>query len=405
MQNAGRYLTARQAADALGVTLPTLYAYASRGRLRSDPVPGRTRARRYYREDIERLRERKEIRANPAMAAARGLHWGDPVLESAITLIRTGRLYYRGRDAVQLAQTATLEEAAGLLWGADEVESHRLFAQPATLPVHPWKGMADRAKNPLVRLQTALPLAGDLDLSAYDLRPEAVRQTGARILRLAPAIIAGRDSQKPMHLALQAAWAPRRPAVAEVIRMALVLCADHELNVSAFTARCAASAGASPYDTVAAALATVKGSRHGGETERVAALLAEARTPKRARAVMAARLRRGERLPGFGHPLYPDGDPRAEQLMALAKTGLAHAQWELVHAVAAAARQLLHDRPNVDFGLVALARTWRLPESAPLVLFALGRTAGWIAHAIEQYASGELIRPRASYTGPTPISP
>src|SRR5213593_2677279 len=105
-----RYLTAKQAAGALGVTLPTLYAYTSRGQLRSEPVPGRPRERRYFREDVERLRERKETRRDPAKAAARGLHWGSPVLSSSITLIHNGKLYYRGQDVLRLAETATLEQ-------------------------------------------------------------------------------------------------------------------------------------------------------------------------------------------------------------------------------------------------------------------------------------------------------
>src|SRR5215470_7741492 len=97
------FLTASQAADTLGVTKATLYAYTSRGQLRSEPVPFRPRERRYHRQDIERLRERKEVRRDPAKAASRGLHWGSPALESGITLIQNGRLYYRGRDAVKLA--------------------------------------------------------------------------------------------------------------------------------------------------------------------------------------------------------------------------------------------------------------------------------------------------------------
>src|SRR5436309_9265131 len=127
------HLTAQQAADALGVTTATLYAYTSRGQLRSEPIPGRPRQRRYYREDIERLQDRKEARRDPAKAAARGLHWGGPVLESGITLIQNGRFYYRGHDAVTLAETATLEEVAMLLWAAEAGERARLFEQPCAL--------------------------------------------------------------------------------------------------------------------------------------------------------------------------------------------------------------------------------------------------------------------------------
>jgi len=149
-------------------------------------------------------------------------------------------------------------------------------------------------------------------------------------------------------------------------------------------------------------MATLKGSWHGGETERVSALFVETGTPKHARSVVANWLRRGERLPGFGHPLYPAGDPRAALLMRLAEASGNEGEWRLVRALAKAGSELLHDPPNLDFGLAALARTYGLPDRAPLILFALGRTVGWIAHAIEQYSMGELIRPRARYTGPAP---
>jgi hypothetical protein len=104
------------------------------------------------------------------------------------------------------------------------------------------------------------------------------------------------------------------------------------------------------------------------------------------------------------HPLYPAGDPRAALLIRLAEASGNKAEWRLVRALRKAGSELLNELPNLDFGLAALARTYGLPEGAPLVLFALGRTAGWIAHAIEQYSSGELIRPRDRYTGPAPES-
>jgi citrate synthase len=118
--------------------------------------------------------------------------------------------------------------------------------------------------------------------------------------------------------------------------------------------------------------------------------------------VMANRLRLGESLPGFGHPLYLAGDPRASLLLRLAEASGNEPEWKLVRSLSRAGSELLHDLPNLDFGLVALARTYGLPEGAPLILFALGRIIGWIAHAIEQYATGELLRPRARYTGLAP---
>ena len=396
------YLTAQEAAAALSVTKATLYAYTSRGQMRSEPVPGQPRESRYYREDVDSLRARKEARRDPAKAAARGLHWGSPVLESGITLIHDGKLYYRGQDALTLAQYSTLEEVAELLWEAGPGERGRLFDQPWVLAPAQLSRLRTGFKNdPLSVLQTALPLAAAADVGSHDLRAERVRITGARIVRLLAAAIT-RRSTSPVHRAFQAAWAPGSPAAAEVIRSALVLCADHELNVSAFVARCAASAGASPYDVVSAALATLKGHRHGGATGRLSGLFTEIGTPGRASTVISNRLRRGENLPGFGHPLYPAGDPRAALLLEVAEASGNKEAWRLIRNIARAGSDLLDAHPTLDFGLVAASRAYHLPDHAPLLLFALGRTIGWIAHAIEEDTSGALIRPRARYTGPLP---
>src|SRR5438046_494908 len=144
----------------------TLYAYTSRGQLRSEPVPGRPRERRYYRDEVERLRERKESRRDPSKAAARGLHWGGPVLESGLTLIHEGRVYYRGHDAVALAATASLEQVAALLWSADETEHSRLLAQPSVLSPRQLPGLRAPANDPLTTMQAALPIAAASDLAA-----------------------------------------------------------------------------------------------------------------------------------------------------------------------------------------------------------------------------------------------
>ena len=127
------YLTAAQAAATLGVTRATLYAYTSRGQLRSESTPGRPKERRYHREDVDRLRERKETRRDPAKAAGAGFIRGGPV-SNRRTLIHDGRFFYRGHNALALSQSATLEVAA-LLWEADAHEQERLFEQPSHSPV------------------------------------------------------------------------------------------------------------------------------------------------------------------------------------------------------------------------------------------------------------------------------
>jgi citrate synthase len=400
------FLTAQEAASELGISVATLYAYASRGMLRSEPAPGDPRARRYPREDVLRLRDRKELRKEPEKAASKALAWGAPVLESAITLVRDGRLYYRGRDAVELARTWSVEEVAALIWTGDPSTAADLFqAEPPALPS--WAAPLLAADlSPVERCQAALPLAGAADLAAWDLRPAAVAATGARILRLLAGVAAGWPSPLPCGIAdiLQAGWAPGRPRAAGPIASALILAADHELNVSAFTARCVASAAASPYDVVTAGLAALKGTRHGGHTERVEALFREAGSAGGARRAIAERLRRGEDVPGCGQPLYPEGDPRGRALLDLAaEVAPGSPAVETAQALADASRELLREHPTIDHGLVALARALDLPERTPLALFALGRTIGWIGHAIEEYGLGRLIRPRAAYVGEPPL--
>jgi citrate synthase len=195
-------------------------------------------------------------------------------------------------------------------------------------------------------------------------------------------------------------WSPRDPGAKALFDSALVLCADHELPVSTFVARCVASSEATPYAVVIAALSAMGGVKHGGQTELVEAFMREAEDVGDARQAISGRLRRGEGIPGFGHSLYPGGDPRGAELLRL--TSVAYPDSSAVAlsaAVAEEALELVGERPTVDFGLVTLARTLGLPPRAAVALFALGRTVGWIGHAMEQYESGSLIRPRARYVG------
>jgi citrate synthase len=205
-----------------------------------------------------------------------------------------------------------------------------------------------------------------------------------------------------LHEVFQRSWVSRDSSAAEIIRAALVLCADHELNVSAFAARCTASAGASPYDVVLTGLATLKGRRHGGQTEAAAALWSSLTSAKAAKTIFYERLRRGEAIPGFGHPLYPKGDCRASFLLDLLYARENTQRTRLIRSVTETGEDVLGERANVDWALAAIGHGLALPMGAPLFLFAVSRTVGWIAHAIEQYESGTLIRPRARYVGRHP---
>ena len=388
------WLDANGATRLLGISRATLYAYVSRGFVRSEPVPGRARERRYAREDLERLRLRAEERKNPEKAAQHALRWGVPILESAITLIAGGKLYYRGRDAGELARTGSLEEVAALIWtGAVDAE---IF----DTPLHVVGGESAPDLPFINRAQSILPLVAARDPLAFDLRPRAVAQTGWRIVNLLTSVAAEtRELAPTVEETLAQAWAPASKHAPALIRAALILCADHELNVSAFTARCVASAGSNPYAVVVAGLAALEGAKHGGATERVEALFDELRRVRDPRKALADRLRRGAGVDGFGHQLYPAGDPRATLLLEMLPKSK---ELTFARALAAAAGSVLGEQPTLDFALVALSRALTLPRGSALALFAIGRTIGWIAHAIEQYEQGAMIRPRARYTGPGP---
>ena len=182
---------------------------------------------------------------------------------------------------------------------------------------------------------------------------------------------------------------------------ALILAADHELNASSFAARVAASAGASLPASVMSALGAASGSLHGAASARVEALVAEVGRPERGAAVVGGRLARGESVPGFGHQVYPDGDPRGAHLMEVAlRTSARSRGVRILVSVSNAMELVARERPTIDLGLVALSSALGLPRGAPLAIFACGRVAGWIAHALEQRAAGFILRPRARYTGP-----
>ena len=213
----------------------------------------------------------------------------------------------------------------------------------------------------------------------------------------------GRESREStLEAALARGWR-LDPHAADLVRAVLVLCADHELNVSSFTARCVASAGSTPYAVVIAGLAALEGPKHGGSSTRAEAMLSSLAREKDVRRALAARLQRGERVDGFGHPLYPQGDPRATAILGWLRRRYPTSRDQVfVRAVARAATRTTGEHPNLDFALAAASRVLHLPAGAPLMLFAIGRTIGWIGHAIEQYATGQLIRPRAKYVGVVP---
>lgn len=397
------YLTAREAAAELGISLATLYAYVSRDMIRSEPVPD-SRAKRYRAEDVRALKRRRSAEKPDVAAGSGTLSFGLPVLDSAITLIADGRLHYRGSDATALAKSSNLEQVAALIWGCRDVQpftkdavlapSERLFAFAA-----------DLARAPRIeRCLSLLPLAALEDAAVYNMTERGLATTGARLLRYVAAVIAGEaPSDKPVHEVLTRALTQGEKPASELIRAALVLSADHELNASAFTVRCVAGTGATLYAAVQAGICAAQGPRHGGLSGRVESLLLDMSNRQDVEDAVLQRLKDNDPVPGFGHPLYPDGDPRAAALLSMVAekygddANFLRAQ-RIFHVMEEAGGL----KPNIDFAIATVGAVLHLPRGAGLSIFVLGRTAGWIGHAIEQYRTGLMIRPRARYTGEAP---
>ncbi|MCL5996922.1 MAG: MerR family transcriptional regulator, partial [Chloroflexi bacterium] len=254
--NQKRYLSAKEAITRLGISAATLYAYVSRGLIRSEEIPENSRERRYLAEDVQRLVERKALRRDPAKAAREALYWGAPVLESSLTLITDNGLYYRGHDACELAQHCTFEEVASLLWTESMSNAAALFHIPFS-----FSDLVLPNGSPIPVMQIALALASERDLGAYHLVPESVAQTGARILWLLSYTLTRSTAFEPTIAAtLAKAW---RIDAVRLLNAALILCADHELNVSSFSARVIASAEATPYAVALGGLSALQGYRHG----------------------------------------------------------------------------------------------------------------------------------------------
>jgi citrate synthase len=390
-------LSAAEAARLLGVKPQTVYAYASRGLLRR---LGQGKRRRYLLEDVERLQLRQRARSGHGPVAAAALSFGEPVLDTHITGIDQRGPRYRGTPAIELAEQGhTFEAVAELLW------SGRLPHEAPT-----WQALdtpTGRARRSIEELAAALPVWLAAATATHVRAPAAELLLARGLIRsLALLLVAPGKRRRRGRIAEllseSCAGAARRVAT-QALDQALVLLADHELNASSFAARIAASTDASLPACLVAALATLSGPRHGGACDRVEALLEEASQLARPVDIAEQRARRGDVVPGFGHPLYPQGDPRAQRLLELSQKLASQnrrAQRRVETALVLARTMQRQGLPaTVDFGLVALTRALGMPAGSAALLFALGRSAGWVAHVLEQRTKGAVLRPRARYVG------
>jgi citrate synthase len=392
------WLTAPQALQLLRVRPQTLYANVSRKRIRAKPDPQDSRRSLYLEADVHRMARQRGRQRKAAAVAAGTLEWGDPILSSAVSTVVAGRLYYRGVDAVMLADHKTVEEVAHLLWGTPGVDG--LAVRPAGGTAVSTAGRRARSgPGPLQRAFLALGQRAGSDLASHGRALAVLQAEAASVLdTLAEAMLDARPvpRKRPgampgLHERVAAGW--QRPDVADLARRALILLADHELNASTFATRVAVSTGAPLAAGVLSGLATLSGPLHGRASQGVLALVAGVERAG-AEATVREWLLQGRPIAGFGHPLYPSGDLRAAVLLQRFALPAPYAELRAV------VERLICEHPNVDFALAALTRVFDLPRDAPLVLFALARCAGWLAHALEQVTTGHPIRPRARYTGP-----
>ncbi|WP_442582755.1 citrate synthase family protein [Mesorhizobium sp. ASY16-5R] len=388
------YLTAQEAASELSISAATLYAYVSRGLVRSEPSAD-SRARRYRADDVRALRNRRA----PGGAARAG-EADPPVLDSAICTITDQGSIYRGVHAVALSEHATLEQTATLLWDVGATDPFSAGNLPVLSPAMRAVAAATAGEQSMSRAASILALAGDADPRAFNRSRDGRAEVGARVMRLLAASILGvAPSATPLHRQVAESWTQGDRASADLFRRALVLLADHELNASTYAVRCAASTGLNLYDAVVAGLVALKGPRHGGAGPLASHMVADLASGDFA-AKVRERIALGDRIPGFGHAIYQNGDPRADSLLAaLAAAG---ADPRLAVEVPARISDATGLHPNIDFALAVMMRMFGLPIGHESALFAMARSAGWAAHAIEQLASGALIRPRARYVGPAP---
>lgn len=387
-------ITAAEAAARLGVKRETLYAYVSRGLLESRTLDGKTST--FDPAEVDALRQRRS-RPKPGRL--------DAAIVSRLTEVRDHVIRVRGHDLVELARNRTPYEAVASLlwtgslqatpgWDRNPAVADAAAAVQAALPAH--ASLIDRIRANVVAASAADPLRRDV-------RRDSVVQAAAPLVAAMVDGLPGAAPRGPLAARLWPALAGSPPTLrwATALNAALVLLADHDLAASTFAARIAASTRADAYSVVLAGLGVFAGAAHGGASGPVHDLLQVA-AANHAGPVVAARLATGEHLAGFGHFLYPNGDPRAVALLELVRVACDDEQrLATCEQVLELVRSRMGVEPNVDFALAALAFCAGMPRDAGEAIFAIARTAGWLGHALEEYDEQPLrFRPVTRYVGP-----
>jgi citrate synthase len=389
---ASKLVPAASAAARAGIKRSTLYAYVSRGLLTAHARSGH---RGSWFDPVE---------LDALVRRARGPAERPPDLRitSAVTLIERGRYWYRGRAPETMAATQSFEVVAEWLWTGEDPSAPPAWPvdRDAALQASQAQDLLGDHASATDRVRVVVAVLGALDPLRFDLRPDGGLVTARRLVATTVWALARRRGGS---IADQvASWVtPRRasPRLTRAIDMALTMMADHELAASTLAVRVAASFKADPYAAVVAGLGAMGGSWHGAASRRVEEAFGRVGRGQRPADVVARLLEDDNVVPGFGHPLYPDGDPRVPVFLTLARTFGPTPEADAVLEIAMA--QGL-PRPNADFALAALSHRLGLPVGAGEAIFTIGRLAGWLAHALEEYAERTPLRLRALYTGPRP---
>lgn len=374
------WITMDEACKRLGVRPQTIYAYVSRRKLEVTSDPADSRRSLYRAEDVDSLARRKQAGRKHETLATNTLFGAEPSIPTALSTFLRERLYYRGQDAVRLAASGSLEEIAHLLWDAQQAVDFSSAARVASPGrVAAFKTLATLAAN---GHSTHGRMTRVLHHECQSLVGELANAFGAQ------------PGHQPLHTRFALGW-KQSPQVGNLLRTAMALLVDHELTSSAFAARIAASTGASLPACLLSGLTTLSGPLHGDASGRVQALFNEVERQGEDQ-VIAHHLSTGLPLAGFGHPIYPDGDPRAAALLALFDPS------EVIARFIEKAVRLTGLQPNIDVALAALVRHYGLPDDAAFAIFATARSIGLLAHSLEQLGVGQVIRPRGRYVGTLP---
>lgn len=375
------WVSASDAAAILGVSLSTLYVYVGRKGLRSRPVKG-TRARRYLRADLVREAARRSGPRTPAAQPA-----------SAITQIDASGPSYRGHEAIALAEHATLEQTAALLWEVDEADAFTDDVPRSTLEFERLAN-AMTGQNSIDRATALLHLLEGASPRSFDLSPRGMARTGADAMRWLAAILLGRQAPTtaPIHEGIGEALR-LDAAQLDLTRRLLVLTADHGMELAARAVRALASTGVTPWRTVTAGLLVAAGRRSWfGYAYSVRRLLAEITEGSDPREPVVRRLRQGEDVPGFGSRQYDGEDPRAKAMLASCFALLpADRELEKVMSAIELMREWSGLQPDFPFARALVSMKLGVDDSD--ILFPIARSAGWVAHSIEQFQSDMQTRP------------